>query len=134
MQAAAKDECRALMAYFERELGDRKFFCGENPTIADFAAITHVPLARSMRLDMHEWPKLRGWIERMRVIPAVEGDHARAAKAWQGSHNLAAEFEGPDGKIHWRDARLEWPVRHGFIEVVAREFRAGKMLFPPDAA
>jgi hypothetical protein len=70
----------------------------------------------------------------MRKLPAVSADHERAAKAWQGSHNLAGEFEGPDGRIHWRDSRLEWPVRHGFIDAVAREFHAGKMLFPPDAA
>lgn len=134
MQAAAKAECGALLSHLESELSERPFFCADTPTIADFTAITHVPLARAMRLDLNQWPKLRSWIERMRVIPAVEADHARAASAWQGVHNIAAEFEGPDGRIHWRDTRLEWPVRHGFIEVVAREFRAGKMMFPPDAA
>lgn len=134
MQAAAKQECLALVETFERELGERPFFCGERPTIADFAAITHAPLAKAMRLDLRSTPHVLKWMERMREIPAVSADHQRAAKAWQGFHNIAAEFEGPDGRIHWRDSRLEWPVRHGFIEVVAREFRAGKMLFPPDAA
>jgi len=47
---------------------------------------------------------------------------------------ILAEFEGPDGRIHWRDSRLEWPVRHGFIDLVAREFHAAKMMFPPDAS
>ena len=46
----------------------------------------------------------------------------------------ANPFEGPDGRIHWRDCRLEWPVRHGFIDLVAREFHAGKMMFPPKAS
>jgi len=48
--------------------------------------------------------------------------------------NLADEFEGPDGRVHWRDSRLEWPVRHGFVDFIAREFHAGKMMFPPDAS
>jgi glutathione S-transferase len=134
MQEAAKRECLAMIEIFERELGERPFFCGDSPTIADFAAITHAPLARAMRLDLKDTPHVLAWMERMRLLPAVEADHARAAKAWQGVTNIAAEFEGPDGRIHWRDSRLEWPVRHGFIEVVAREFRAGKMMFPPDAA
>ena len=36
--------------------------------------------------------------------------------------------------VHWRDSRLEWPIRHGFVDLVAREFHAGKMMFPPDAS
>jgi hypothetical protein len=122
------------METLERELGDHPFFCGAEPTLADFAAITHAPLARTMRLDRTATPRVNAWMERMRTIPAVADDHTRAAKAWQGVHNLAAEFEGPDGRIHWRDSRLEWPVRHGFIDLVAREFHAGKMMFPPDAS
>ena len=134
MQEAAKRECLAMMENLERELGDRNFFCGDAPTVADFAAITHAPLARAMRLDLAALPRINAWMGRMREIPAVAADRERAAKAWQGAHNLAAEFEGPDGRIHWRDSRLEWPVRHGFIDLVAREFHAGKMMFPPDAA
>jgi hypothetical protein len=133
IQEAARNECLTLMERLEGEVGERRFFCGDAPTVADFAAITHVPLARAMRLDLSPTPRLQTWAARMREIPAVAADRERAAKAWQGAHNLAAEFEGPDGRIHWRDSRLEWPVRHGFIDLIAREFHAGKMMFPPDA-
>jgi glutathione S-transferase len=134
MQEAAKRECRVMMESLEQQLGDSPFFCGADPTLADFAAIAHAPLARAMRLDLAALARINAWMDRMRKIPAVATDHERAAKAWQGVHNLAAEFEGPDGRIHWRDSRLEWPVRHGFIDLVAREFHAGKMMFPPDAS
>jgi hypothetical protein len=134
LSEAARQECRALMAKLDRELGDRAFFCGDTPSLADFAAITHAPIARAMQLDLSALPRADAWMKRMREIPAVAADRERASKAWQGSHNLAAEFEGPDGRIHWRDARIEFPVRHGFIDMVAREFHAGKMMFPPDAA
>ena len=132
IQDAARDECRALMARLERELGDRNYFCGAI-SLADFSVVTHAPLARSMKIDMGELPRMRAWIDRMRQVPAVAADHERAAKAWSGVHNIAAEFEGPDGRIHWRDSRLEWPVRHGFIDLVAREYHAKKMMFPPKA-
>jgi glutathione S-transferase len=134
MQEAARRECRAILENIDRDLGSRKFLCGDQPTVADFAAITHAPLARAMRLDLSDLPRITAWLDRMRAIPAVAADRERASKAWQGARNLAAEFEGPDGRIHWRDSRLEWPVRHGFIDAVAREFHAGKMMFPPDAS
>lgn len=134
IQQAAKDEGRALIETLEHEIGERDYFCGAEPSLADFAAITHAPLANALRIDMKDFPGTKAWMRRMREIPAVAGDRERASKAWQGVHNLAAEFEGPDGRIHWRDCRLEWPVRHGFIDLVAREFHAGKMMFPPDAS
>ena len=134
MRTAAVEECRALLRRLEAKLGDRDYFCGALPTVADFAAICHAPLASAMRIDLKSMPRLTPWIARMRALPVVSADHDRAAKAWKGAHNIAAEFEGPDGRIHWRDSRLEWPVRHGFIDLVAREFHAGKMMFPPDAA
>lgn len=132
MQAAAREECRALMETIERELGDREYFCGDL-SLADIAAICHAPLALVMKIDLADLPRTRAWMDRMRKIPAVAADRERASEAWAGVHNIAAEFEGPDGKIHWRDSRLEWPVRNGFIELVAREFKASKMMFPPRA-
>jgi glutathione S-transferase len=134
IQQAAKDECRALMERLDHELDGHEFFCGAAPTVADFAAVCHTPLAMAMRLDLKDLNRVTSWMRRMREIPAVAQDRERASKAWQGAHNLAAEFEGPDGRIHWRDSRLEWPIRHGFVDLVAREFHAGKILFPPDAS
>ena len=134
MQKAAVEECRGILGRLESELGERDFFCGAAATLADFTAICHVPLASAMRIEMKSYPRVAAWMRRMRELPAVAADRERASKAWQGAHNIAAEFEGPDGRIHWRDSRLEWPVRHGFIDLVAREFHAGKMMFPPDAA
>jgi glutathione S-transferase len=134
MRQAAIDECQMLLEGLDRDISDGGFFCGEAPSLADITAICHVPMAAAMRIDLKNTPRLAAWMGRMREIPAVAADRERAAKAWHGTENIAAEFEGPDGRIHWRDNRLEWPVRHGFIDLVAREYHAGKMLFPPDAS
>jgi glutathione S-transferase len=133
MKQAAVSELRAMLAVLERELGGRSFFCGDL-SMADFAAVCHVPLARVMGLGLDEFPRLAEWMVRMNSTPAVRDDHARLTKAVAKARGIADEFEGPDGRIHWRDSRLEWPIRHGFIEVVAREYHAGKMMFPPDAS
>jgi glutathione S-transferase len=133
MQEAGCDEFKLLLARLERELKDRDFFCGAVFSLADLAAICHLPAARAMRLATDEFPRLAAWEKRMRSIPLVAADLARARKAMEES-SLADEFEGPDGRIHWRDSRLEWPIRHGFVDFIAREFRGGKMMFPPDAS
>jgi hypothetical protein len=70
----------------------------------------------------------------MRRIPGLVADRERIGKAMAELRSIADEFEGPDGRIHWRDNRLEWPIRHGFIDLVAHEFHAGRMMFPPDAS
>jgi glutathione S-transferase len=133
MTEVAIAEFRALFEILERELGGRNFFCGDI-SMADFAAVCHVPLARVTGIGFGDYPYLDAWMNRMRAVPAVKNDRQRLAKAVAKTKGIADEFEGPDGRIHWRDSRLEWPIRHGFIDAVAKEFHAGKMMFPPDAS
>ena len=134
MKEAARREFAQLLGRLERELGDHHFFCeGPTPTIADFAAICYVPAARTLGARLADFPAVEAWYKRMRATPIVQADNERLHEA-MSHQSLASEFEGPDGRIHWRDSRLEWPVRHGFIDFVAREFHAGKMMFPPDAS
>jgi glutathione S-transferase len=80
MKQVAVEELRRLLAVLERELGERKFFCGEL-SLADFAAICYVPGAKSMGVNPQEFPHLRAWMERMRHIPVVVADHERIKKA-----------------------------------------------------
>jgi glutathione S-transferase len=132
MKKSARAEFSNLLGALERELADRDFLCSDL-SIADLAAVCHVSGARAMGIDLAPWPRLGAWMGRMRAMPAVEADFRRVAKAIAAMHDLKSEFEGSDGRVHWRDARLEWPLRHGFIDFIVREFRAGKMMFPPEA-
>jgi glutathione S-transferase len=133
MQQAAVAEFRGLLGILERELGAENYFCGDL-SMADFAAICHVPLARVMKVSLRDFPHLGEWLARMRSNGAVRDDFARLTKAVANTHGIEDELQGPDGRVHWRDSRLEWPIRHGFIDAVAREYHAGKMMFPPDAS
>jgi glutathione S-transferase len=130
---AARDEFSQLLARLEEELGAREFFCGAI-SVADLAAICYVPAAGAMRISMKAYPRLTAWTPRMRAVPSVAADLERLKSALAKVHDISTELEGPDGRIHWRDSRLEWPIRRGFLDFVAREFKAGKMMFPPDAA
>lgn len=133
MKAEAKAEYETLLGVLERELGTKDFFCGAL-SIADIAAVCHIPTVRAMEIELARFPTLQAWMSRMRTIPAIAEDLKRMRHQMAHMTNIASELEGPDGKIHWRDSRLEWPIRHGFVDFIAREFRAGKMLFPPNGA
>ena len=128
----ARDEFSQLLARLEHQLGPREFFC-DAISVADLAAICYVPSAGAMRISMKPYPRLAAWTDRMRKIECFAADHQRLKTALAGAHDITTEFEGPDGRIHWRDSRLEWPIRRGFLDFVEREFKAGKMMFPPDA-
>ncbi len=130
---AARDEFSQLLARLEREIGEREFFCGAM-SVADLAAICYVPSAGAMRISMKLYPRLAAWTLRTRAVGSVAADLERLKSALAKGHDIISEFEGPDGKVHWRDSRLEWPIRRGFADFVTREFKAGKMMFPPDAA
>ncbi len=133
MSRAAREEFGALLARLERELDGRDFLCGEF-SVADLAAICYVPAATAMGISIREYPRLVAWMGRMRAIPAGAADIERLRAALAAVHDPMSELAGPDGRVHWRDSRLEWPVRHGFIDVIAREFHGGRMMFPPDAS
>jgi glutathione S-transferase len=133
MTEAARAEFSQLLARLEAELGERDFFCGKI-SLADLAAICYVPSAGAIKISLKPFPRLEAWTRRIRAVPAVAADHQRLKSALAHGVDIASEFEGPDGRIHWRDSRLEWPVRHGFGDFVMREFKTGRMMFPPNAA
>jgi glutathione S-transferase len=132
MRKAAREEFVGLLAGLECELGKRDFLCGDL-SVADLSAVCYVSAAGAMQIDLKKMPQLSAWMTRMRELPAVAADLRRVSMAMAEIKDLKNEFEGPDGRVHWRDARLEWPIRNGFIDFIAREFRAGKMMFPPMA-
>ncbi len=133
MKTAARNEFAQLLDVLEQALRERDYLCGEL-SVADFGAVTYVAGASGMEIAMDAFPNLGRWLSRMRRLPAALADIKRVRDAMAQVTDMKAEFEGPDGKVHWRDSRLEWPLRHGFFDFVAREFRAGKMMFPPEAS
>ncbi len=104
MKQAAAHELRSLLALLERELGGRNFLCGDL-SLADLAASCYVPGAQTMGVKSSDFPQLQAWVDRMRRIPVVAADHERISKAMSELRSIADEFEGPDGRIHWRDSR-----------------------------
>jgi glutathione S-transferase len=58
---------RAL-GVMERHLGDRDFFVGENPTIADVALYAYPRLCPEGGYDLEDFPVVRAWLERIATL------------------------------------------------------------------
>jgi glutathione S-transferase len=59
---------RAL-GVMEQHLGEREFFVGENPTIADVALYTYPRLCPEGGYDLGGFPTVRAWLERIAALP-----------------------------------------------------------------
>jgi glutathione S-transferase len=59
---------RAL-GVMERHLGDREFFVGDSPTVADVALNVYSRLCAEGGYDLEGFPAVRGWLERIAALP-----------------------------------------------------------------
>src|SRR5215212_7162657 len=59
---------RAL-GVMERHLGDREYFVGDSPTIADVALYVYPRLCPEGGYDLEGFPAVRAWLERIAALP-----------------------------------------------------------------
>jgi glutathione S-transferase len=57
------------LGVMERQLGDRTFFVGENPTVADVALYAYPRLCPEGGYDLEDFPAVRAWLERIASLP-----------------------------------------------------------------
>ncbi len=59
---------RAL-GVMERHLGDREFFVGDRPTVADVALCAYPRVCSEGGYDLEGFPAMRAWLERIATLP-----------------------------------------------------------------
>lgn len=59
---------RAL-GVMERHLGDREFFTGDHPTVADVALYVYPCICPEGGYDLEEFPVVRAWLEKIEALP-----------------------------------------------------------------
>jgi len=55
----------------DRQLGDKPYLTGENFTIADAYAYAVLSWTKIHKIDMHSWPRLMAFLDRVAARPAV---------------------------------------------------------------
>jgi glutathione S-transferase len=126
--AAARDVAR-LCGILERRLGDAPFLCGDF-SVADLAVAPHLAAANFFGFPPDaRHPNLTSWMQRVHERPTVARDNADVLETLQ---RLQAEKQpGFDPyRVQWRGDRLEWVVKHGFLDWFAEEMRAKRAFFP----
>ena len=59
---------RAL-SVMERHLGDREFFVGDRPTVADVALYVYPSVAYEGGFELETYPRVRAWLDRITALP-----------------------------------------------------------------
>ena len=126
--AALGDAVRLHFASLDRELAGREWLAGEFSR-ADAALVPHVASLGYLGERVPErCAHLRGWLDRAQRRPSVERDAAAARAAWERARTSADPFFRAD-RVHWRGERVEWALRLGLGDWLAREIAEGRAYF-----
>jgi glutathione S-transferase len=128
--AAGQRDLDLVYAALERDLEGQDFVCGEL-SVADMALFPHIAGSRLLGVpyDAERFPRLHGWMKRLRQTPIFEADLARS-KAYV-SNVMAGNAVGIErNKIFWRGDRIEWLLANGFSDWLSGEIKEGRVIFP----
>ena len=88
----AKERAQGWMKVLDQHLiGQKKYLCGGEITIADYFASSFVSLAEFIRADFSPYPNLKRWYERMKAL-----------RTWNKVHEVFYGFAGS-----MKDAKFE---------------------------
>ena len=127
--AALSDAVARHLEVLDRAL-DGEWFAGAFSR-ADIALLPHVASLVYLGQRVPDGCEgLRGWLGRARQRPSVERDAAQALAAWERAQVNDDPFFRAD-RIHWRGERVEWALRLGLGDWLAREIDGGRAYFSP---
>lgn len=82
----------AMQVLNDSIIGNYKYVCGDQLTIADFLGAGMVTAGEHIRVDFDKYPNVKRWLDGMRSLPSWEkthGVHAGLAKSLEGQSFLA---------------------------------------------
>lgn len=68
----SRDKLKQALKLLEDFLGDKKYFAGDHPTIADISILSNVIQAKNAFDALGSLPKLDAWFERCKELPGFE--------------------------------------------------------------
>ncbi|HEU4727826.1 MAG TPA: glutathione S-transferase family protein [Kofleriaceae bacterium] len=129
MLDAARRDLEAVYQAIERDLGADGMLSGPDVAIGDVALFPHLTATRSLGVghDAARFPRLHGWLGRLRAIDAFAED-LRRVRAFLVRDMKSDRYERR--KIFWRGDRIEWMLARGYHDWLAGEIAAGRVLWP----
>lgn len=116
-----------LQAWLSDMLGDAKFFGGEKFGYADAAAAPIVN--RSVTMGVPPQGRLAEWLDRIKEREAVKQTFEEYDRAVPGMHVFAKKIADGEAKREYRSSRLEWMIKAGGLDVVAKGLEANNIRF-----
>jgi len=131
MLAQAKLDTTAMYDFLSRALGDRLFFDGPQPGRADISVFPNLNTAAILGNAPTAGSTLDRWHHRMNERPSVQRTVAEAKASLEIVKRLSQRIaEGKEQRLY-RDHRLEWILRSGGLDIVARGMQNGSIRFSP---
>jgi glutathione S-transferase len=69
----AREKARRIIGLIEGHLANREWLAFERPTIADVACMPYVALSPEGGISLKTYPRITGWIERIKALPGFVG-------------------------------------------------------------
>ncbi|WP_337189236.1 glutathione S-transferase family protein [Phenylobacterium sp.] len=135
LTAAARRQTAGFHAWLEGQLGAREWFNGEAFGWGDLAVAPYLNGSVGHGHPPPEGSRLAAWLARANARPSVAACAADIARLNAGGAtlpNVAEMVEKGLFKREYRDHRLEWMVKSGGLEVVAKGLERDNIRFAPD--
>lgn len=129
LETAAKRDITRILTWAEGLLGAGPWFHGADIGRADLALLPFVAGSAAFGYGPEPGGPLAQWFERARTHAAVAPVLAAARAAAPGFALARQAVESGLMRREYRDHRLEWMIRAGGIEVVARGLERGDIRF-----
>jgi len=132
LKANAARQTQGFFAWLERELGQRAWFNGEAFGWGDLSVAPYVAGSISVGNPPAPESALAAWAGRAFARPSVAKTLEEARAFDFRATNLDDLLAKGLFKREYRDHRLEWMIKSGGLEVVAKGLEAGNIRFTAD--
>lgn len=128
----AAEQTQSFFAWLEDQLNDADWFNGDAFGWGDLSVIPYVNGSASFGNTPPAGSKLEAWAARTNARPAVAQTAKEAAASTEGMTMVADIVDQGLFKREYRDHRLEWMVKTGGLDVIARGLDKQNIRFSND--
>lgn len=130
--AKAAKQTQGFFTWLEEQLGEADWFNGNTFGWGDLSVIPYVNGSASFGNTPPVGSKLEAWAKRTNARPAVAQTAKEAAASIEGMTMVADIVDQGLFKREYRDHRLEWMVKTGGLDVIAKGLDKNNIRFSND--